>query len=213
MVDRIKHSEQNTNSDASNHNNTEEISNELNTETRTEVTPEELESIEIEVGLEEITLNSEIIDTVAAERTDTEEDFDLSDRQDNFDLNDSEIDDELSSEYAPSYGTGLKGEPTDRSGRKVHDLHSPKFHEGDSILTGGDLDANYEEADAVGDEAVGGTAATPDQDIVDNLGAAVGIEMRDRSSLRTNLILEHRDEDRWETDPESSEDYEERRED
>lgn len=204
MVDRIKHSEENTNSETKNYDHTEEISNEIDTETRTEVTPKELESIEIEVGLEEITLDSEIIDTVATEQTNTEEDFATSDRKEDF---------ELSSEYTPSYGTGLKGEPTDRAGRKIHDIHSPRFREGNSILTGGDLDANYEEADAVGDEAVGGTVATPDQDIVDNLGAAVGLEMRDRASLRTNLILEHRDEDRWETDPESSEDYEERQED
>lgn len=77
-------------------------------------------------------------------------------------------------------------------------------------MTGEDPDANYEQANAVGDEAVGGTASTPDQDIVDNLGAAVGLEMSDRSSIRTNEILEHRDEERWETDPQSSEDYEQR---
>ncbi|AFZ36221.1 hypothetical protein Sta7437_2695 [Stanieria cyanosphaera PCC 7437] len=193
MVDKI----QKTNSDANNHNQTKEIRKEIDIETRTEVTPEELEAIESEIGLEQMTREPDRLN------------------EDNLY---SSLDE---SEFAPSYGTGLKGEPTDHAGRKVHDLHSPRFDEADSILTGGDLDANYEEADAVGDEAVGGTVATPDQDIVDNLGAAVGLEMRDRdlwkrtprSSLRTNQILEHRDEDRWETDPQSSEDYEERQDD
>jgi hypothetical protein len=80
-------------------------------------------------------------------------------------------------------------------------------------LTGGDGDANYEQADAVGDEAVGGTVATPDQDIIDELGAAVGLEMDDRSFLRTNDILEQRDRQRWELDPQSSEDYEDHHDD
>lgn len=80
------------------------------------------------------------------------------------------------------------------------------------ILTGGDIDAAWKEADTVGDEAVGGTAPTPDQDIVDEIGAAVGLEMRDREFLRTQDILEDRDDRRWELDPTSSEDYQERRE-
>lgn len=80
------------------------------------------------------------------------------------------------------------------------------------ILTGGDIDAAWQEADTVGDEAVGGTAPTPDQDIVDEIGAAVGLEMDDNAFLRTNDILEERDDRRWELDPSSSEDYQERRE-
>lgn len=79
------------------------------------------------------------------------------------------------------------------------------------ILTGGDIDAAWQEADTVGDEAVGGTAPTPDQDIVDEIGAAVGLEMDDNAFLRTQDILEERDDRRWELDPTSSEDYQERR--
>ncbi len=78
-------------------------------------------------------------------------------------------------------------------------------------LTGGDIDAAWEQAAAVGDEAVGGTVATPDQDIVDEIGAAVGLEMDDHAFLRTNEILDERDDRRWELDPMSSEDYKERR--
>lgn len=64
----------------------------------------------------------------------------------------------------------------------------------------------------VGDEVVGGTASTPDQDIVDEVGAAVGLEMDDFAFLRTNEILEQRDDRRWELDPLSSEDYQDRKE-
>ncbi len=64
----------------------------------------------------------------------------------------------------------------------------------------------------MGDEAVGGTAPTPDQNVIDELGAAVGLEMNDKTFLRTNDILEERDDARWELDPMSVNDYEERKE-
>ncbi len=67
------------------------------------------------------------------------------------------------------------------------------------------------EAADVGDEAVGGTVSTPDQDIVDEIGAAVGLEMDDPTFLRTNEILKEGDEKCWELDPGSSEDYQQRR--
>ncbi|HEY9882578.1 MAG TPA: DUF6335 family protein, partial [Thermosynechococcaceae cyanobacterium] len=84
-------------------------------------------------------------------------------------------------------------------------------NEASPTLTGGDIDANYEQANAVGDESVGGTANTPDMDVVDELGAAVGLEMDDRAFLRTTEILEQRDARRWELEPTSSEDYVDRR--
>lgn len=43
------------------------------------------------------------------------------------------------------------------------------------------------------------------------IGAAVGLEMDDNAFLRTTEILEERDDRRWDLDPESSEDYQERR--
>lgn len=116
-------------------------------------------------------------------------------------------------EYTESYGTGVQDLPGYTMGGRTMRDRRRALHEADPILTGGDIDANYEQANAVGDEAVGGTVATPDQDIVDELGAAVGLEMDDRSFLRTNDILEDRDNRRWELDPMSSEDYSSRRED
>ena len=35
--------------------------------------------------------------------------------------------------------------------------------------TGGDVDADWQRSQSVGEEAVGGTVATPDQDVVDDL--------------------------------------------
>jgi len=56
---------------------------------------------------------------------------------------------------------------------------------------------------------VGGSAPTPDLDMVDELGAAAGIEMADGAILHTTDMLEHRDESRWELDPSSAEDHQE----
>jgi hypothetical protein len=77
-------------------------------------------------------------------------------------------------------------------------------------LTGDDLDMMEYQAEVEGDEAIGGTAPTPDNDIVDDIAAAVGVEIPDRSSIRVTDMLESRDDRRFELDPESAEDYEER---
>lgn len=114
-------------------------------------------------------------------------------------------------EYTESYGTGVQEIPGYVEGGRTMQQRDRELNAADPSLTGGDIDANYEQAYAVGDEAVGGTVATPDQDIVDELGAAVGLEMDDRSFLRTNDILTERDDRRWELDPQSSEDYPDRR--
>lgn len=79
-------------------------------------------------------------------------------------------------------------------------------------MTGGDIDADQYQAEVAGEEAVGGTTPTPDQNVTEDLEKAVGLEMDDRAFLRTNDILEQRDDRRWELDPESSEDYQQRRE-
>jgi hypothetical protein len=111
-----------------------------------------------------------------------------------------------------SYGTGIEPEPGYNIGtRRLRD-EEKQYTSTSPELTGGDVDAAWEQADAVGEEAVGGTVATPDQNIVEELGAAVGLEMDDRAFLRTTEILEQRDDRRWELDPTSSEDYQQRRE-
>jgi uncharacterized protein DUF6335 len=67
-----------------------------------------------------------------------------------------------------------------------------------SVLTGGDVDADWERAEASGDEAVGGSAATPDQDVVDEIGHAVGVERSDEEEFYSSgEILRRRDRYRW----------------
>ena len=61
------------------------------------------------------------------------------------------------------------------------------------------------------DEAPGGDNPTPDQDVVDNIGRAIGIEYQDNEPLKGSEKLLERDKHRWELDPASSEDYKERK--
>ncbi len=68
-------------------------------------------------------------------------------------------------------------------------------------LTGGDVDADWQRADSTGEEAVGGSVATPDQDNVDALGDALGVPRAPDEELRTSdEILEGRDRHRWEAE-------------
>jgi hypothetical protein len=65
-------------------------------------------------------------------------------------------------------------------------------------LTGGDVDADWLTAHSVGEEGVGGSVATPDQDIVDSLGEALGVPQEPDAPVRTSAeILEERDAHRW----------------
>jgi hypothetical protein len=77
-------------------------------------------------------------------------------------------------------------------------------------LTGGDVDADWEDAYAVGDEAPGGDNPTPDQDVVDDIGRALGIEYQDNEELKASDKVAERDKKRWELDPASAEDYKDR---
>jgi hypothetical protein len=80
----------------------------------------------------------------------------------------------------------------------------------DPAPTGGDVDSDQYLARVVGEEAIGGSTPTPDQNVVEDLAVAAGIEIPDTTALHTNTMLETRDSHRWELDPTSSEDYEER---
>lgn len=186
-----------------------EIENEDFSPNRSDLDLEELEDLESELGMEEVELDQGVIDTVAVD--DTDDNLDADDDGIYDESEDEEIIDDRPQRITESYGTGLQGKPGDRAGRfSRRDTHM--LNEPDYTLTGGDVDANPEDADAVGEEAVGGTVATPDQDVVEELAAAVGIQTDDRSYLRTNDMLEERDDRRWELNPESAEDYEQHRE-
>ncbi len=65
-------------------------------------------------------------------------------------------------------------------------------------LSGGDVDADWQRAHDSGDEAVGGSVATPDQDVVDEIGRALGVEQESDAEVRTSdEILRRRDRFRW----------------
>jgi Family of unknown function (DUF6335) len=67
-----------------------------------------------------------------------------------------------------------------------------------AILTGGDLDADWERAASSGEEAVGGSVATPDQNVVDQLGQALGVARVDEAEVCTSEeILRERDRRYW----------------
>ena len=66
------------------------------------------------------------------------------------------------------------------------------------VLTGGDPDADWVRAYSSGDEAVGGSVATPDQDVVDEIGRALGVEQESDAPVRmSDEILKFRDRFRW----------------
>ena len=78
-------------------------------------------------------------------------------------------------------------------------------------ISAGDVDVNVEDAYFTGDEAPGGDNPTPDQDVVDEIGKALGVEYQDSEELRGSDKVADRDKHRWELDPASSEDYRDRR--
>ena len=97
-----------------------------------------------------------------------------------------------------------------RTGRR--ELHE-KFSlhtETSPAITGGDIDADWESAYTVGDEAPGGDNPTPDQDIVDDIGKAIGVQYEDNEELKGEKKITDRDRKRWELDPASAEDYKDR---
>ena len=70
----------------------------------------------------------------------------------------------------------------------------PEQTETSPALAGGDVGADWRRAASVGEEAPGGTVATPDQDVVDDLGDALGVPRAPDEEFRTSTeILEGRD--------------------
>ena len=97
-----------------------------------------------------------------------------------------------------------------RSGRRSVQQRYAEHTETSPAMTAGDVDADWESAYSVGDEAPGGDNPTPDQDIVDDIGHAVGVEYQDNEELKGEEKITKRDSHRWELDPASSEDWDDR---
>ena len=80
----------------------------------------------------------------------------------------------------------------------------------DPGLSGGDVDAQWEMAESQGDETVSGSMSTPEQNDTQENAAAIGISYADDEPLKVGEKERERDKHRWELDPASSEDYQER---
>lgn len=102
-----------------------------------------------------------------------------------------------------------RGSSAARTGR--HELRASLHDHGamTPTITGGDVDADWENAYFSGDEAPGGDNPTPDQDVVDDIGKALGVQYDDNEELKAADKVVERDKHRWELDPASAEDYKE----
>ncbi|HEX6163599.1 MAG TPA: DUF6335 family protein [Vicinamibacterales bacterium] len=90
-----------------------------------------------------------------------------------------------------------------KSGRQELKDRLSKNTSASPALTSGDVDADWESAETVGDEAPGGDNPTPDQDVVDDIGRALGVEYDDDEELQGGAEIADRDRNRWELDPAS----------
>ena len=97
-----------------------------------------------------------------------------------------------------------------RTGRAEIAEHLRERH-GMQDLTAGDPDVDSEDAFFTGEEAPGGDNTTPDQDVVDDIGKALGVQYDDNEELKASDKITERDKHRWEMDPASSEDYKDRK--
>ncbi len=111
---------------------------------------------------------------------------------------DDEVDEEIRDTFDEAQRLNYGREDLIRK-RRVHTARTPK-------LSGGDLDADWDDAD-VGEESVEGKNPTPDQSDVDDEGDALGISYQDDERLHTTDKPDKRDRDPWELNPASSDDY------
>ena len=86
-----------------------------------------------------------------------------------------------------------------RSGRRLLN-ENQRLHNKMSAVTAGDPDADAESAYFTGDETPGGDNQTPDQNEVDEIGRAVGIEYNDNEELKGSDKVAERDKHRWENE-------------
>ena len=94
------------------------------------------------------------------------------------------------------------------SAKLAHRLRNDSL--ADPSITGGDLDAQWEGAQFSGDESAVSSMSTPDQNVVEEIGSAMGISYADDEELKVGEKERDRDKKRWELDPASSDDYQDR---
>lgn len=96
------------------------------------------------------------------------------------------------------------------TGHQMYHQRAKEHTEGGHALTGGDVDSDWNDAYSSGEETPGGDMSTPDQDVVEEIGRALGVEYEDAEELKGAEKIESRDRNRWEYDPASAEDYKDR---
>lgn len=80
----------------------------------------------------------------------------------------------------------------------------------DPVVTGGDPDARWESAQFSGDESAVSSMPTPEHNEVDEIGRSMGITYAADEELKVGEKERDRDKKRWELDPASSDDYQDR---
>ena len=110
-------------------------------------------------------------------------------------IQEAELDRDIAEDFQERQN--LSDEGRDQLARKLraHNSLSP-------VLSAGDVDAAWDSARESGEETFTGHAPTPDQDRVDDLGAAAGLTYKDDEPLQYTKVS-RRDERRWELDPRS----------
>ena len=94
------------------------------------------------------------------------------------------------------------------SAKLAHELRDDGL--ADPVVTGGDLDANFANAQFSGEETPTGSSPTPDQGGVEDVAASMGITYAADEELKVGEKERSRDKKRWELDPASSDDYQDR---
>jgi hypothetical protein len=106
-------------------------------------------------------------------------------------------DEDIEADFAERQGLAVGGRDALLEDLEEHNSLSPK-------ITGGDIDASWQTANVAGEETVGGSAPTPDQDVVDQLGEAAGLTYGDDEPLDYDAKVLDRDRNRWELNPAST---------
>ncbi|HEY0139695.1 MAG TPA: DUF6335 family protein [Thermoanaerobaculia bacterium] len=91
------------------------------------------------------------------------------------------------------------------SAKLAHRLENDSL--ADPIISAGDVDAQWEGAQFSGDESAVSSMTTPDNNVVEDIGRAMGVTYEDNEELKFGEKERSRDIKRWELDPASSDDY------
>jgi hypothetical protein len=94
------------------------------------------------------------------------------------------------------------------SAKLAHRLQNDSL--ADPTITGGEVDAKWEDAQFSGDESAVSSMSIPGTSEVDDVGRAMGVTYSDNEELKVGDKERSRDIKRWELDPASSDDYQDR---